>query len=136
MTPITYCFLVAVLWGAWQLFARATGLPPLAMALIASSVGLIPITLANLYVRTDLFAIDVKQLIFAVSAGLTLGSGMAIYSFLITNREWDLSIYVPISTVMIAIVVVVGSILFFGESLDIRKSIGIASALIAIWLLS
>lgn len=133
-SPLVICGFLAILWGGYQLLIRTTEVPPLMVALYVVAFGLIPVGAANIWSGAGISGTP-RQIGLLMIAGIMFGSGMILYASLLTNRELDLSIWAPIAAVTITATVIVGTIVFFGESVTPARMVGFVLALAALWFL-
>lgn len=126
---------VAILWGGWPLFVRATGGAP------GNFGNLILVMLASIPALTMLAIKGTEPLpknswVKLGIAGMMMGGGLVLFNqYLATNTKVEISTIVPILNTSMIIVTVVGGILFFNEAFTSQKIIGIITLVIGIYLL-
>jgi len=130
------CLLVAVCWSGAPFLGRISQLNP-SMMVIAIVVGsLIPILPIALYQNFSL--VSTRALSFGVAGGIINALGLIAWYRLVSGSNdglWELSSVLPIAIVLMAVMLVVGGKIFFGESFTVNKTIGLVLASGAIWFL-
>lgn len=128
-------FIVTCLWGGWPLVARASGLPPLWMAIVGTTGGALAVWFSVLIfpVRLGTFP-STQSFALGFVASVMLGLGMFWYSGLLMNAE--ISKYIPIVAGCITAITVIGGMMFFQEPVTLSKGMGIVLVIIGIVLLN
>ncbi len=128
--------ITALGFGLWPLIARFAALSPIATALYAS-IGTVVVIAFGM--RLPMFTYGQTSggtILLCLLGGLLNGIGFLAYSFIISNRDWNLSLYIPIVVVLMSVMTVVGGMILFHEAVTAQKVIGILLAIAAIWALN
>lgn len=129
-----YMAVAAVMWGAYPLVARSSGISGAAGALVLTLAGLVPITLTTLWEGTAL-RFGLAPLTKLIVAGMMMGIGLIAFTSVASSRQIDASISIPIIDTAMLLVTVVGAVIFFAEPMTIKKVLGITLLLAGIVLL-
>lgn len=136
-SPAFLAVLITALgFGLWPLVARFAALSPIATALFAS-VGTVIVVAAGM--RLPMFTygqISGGAALICLVGGILNGIGFLAYAYIISNSDWNLSLYIPIAVVAMSVMTVIGGIILFHEPVTAQKLAGILLAIAAIWVLS
>lgn len=117
-----YIALLAVCWGGWPLVVRSAGDIGFTSSLILMITALIPGMFAA-FVYGGIALPSISALVKLCIAGVMMGTGLIVFSHLIPGR--DVSTLVPVVSASTLLVVVVGGMYFFSESITPQKILGI-----------
>ncbi len=128
--------ITALGFGLWPLVARFAALSPIATALFASAGSFVVIVAG---MRLPMFTYGQTSggaVLICLVGGILNGIGFLAYSYIISNREWNLSLYIPVVVVLMSVITVIGGMVLFHEPVTAQKVVGILLAIAAIWVLN
>jgi len=121
------------MWGGWPLVARAAGEQGLTGALLLSVFSLLVVLAGSAVTPVTLPA--TPALATLAVAGVMMGLGLVAFNAATTSPLVEVSTVVPIIDTGMLLVSVVGGILFFDESVTVRKMVAVAFLVTGIVLL-
>ncbi len=121
---IIFILVTAIGFGILPLLARYAGLSSIATALLIALGTLFPIVIGAKFIPINYGEISGRAIVIGLLAGVVNGVSFLAYSQIISNPELNLSIYVPAMVLISIFVTVVGSVIFFGESINPNKVAG------------
>ncbi len=133
--PLVLAILTALFFSGWPVVTRFAGLPPIWVSITVCAGTLCTILLSAAYNGTDTTPAT-TMLAVGFLGGLLNGVGMITYSILVSNKEWDLSKYGPISIGGLVIFSFIAAVLTFGEKVTLNKIAGIAVIVLGIYILN
>lgn len=131
--PMVLALISAIGFGAWPLVSRGSGLSPIWTAITLSVATAMTILAGSPVFRGG--SISTKAILIGLVAGLLNGLATLTYSQLISNKEWDISIYIPLTVGLMLVTLAVGGVVFFSESVTPSKVAGIIAILAGVYLL-
>lgn len=133
LSALFYSVLTGLLFGAWPLISRKSGLSPIwTSATVTVGTALV----IFLSIMTNNEQPPIKSLSIGAIAGIVAGLGLLTYSTLIgRSGEWDMSVTIPISLVITPMVIIAGGYLFYNDPLTFNKGAGGVLGIIAIYLM-
>lgn len=130
---IIFILVTAIGFGVWPLLARYAGLSSIATAILIALGTLLPVMIGARFLPVNPGQISGRAIVIGLLAGVINGVGFLAYSQVISNPELNLSIYVPAMVLLSVFVTVVGSVIFFGESINPNKVAGFVLMATAIY---
>ena len=128
--------MAAIGFGAWPLIARYASLGGSATALLISLGTLFPVVIGLKFLPFAHAQMPIRAILIGLLAGAVNGAGFLAYSRIISNRDLDFSVYVPIMVLLSMFVTTAGSVILFGEKISLDKVIGLILMLLSIYFLS
>lgn len=114
--------IVGFCWGFWPLLMRSANVTGPAAAFVLSATAVLPI--ATLWALQPSSAPSGADLLKLMIAGLIMGFGMVAFNIAGTSRLAGIGTITSITQALTIVVVVVGSIAWFGEGVTPSKVIG------------
>jgi len=129
--------LTSICWGGWPVLARLSNIDSSVSAPIILTFSVIPTLYYYLmYSSTSMSdTVSLSTMTYLIPAAIMLGVGMVTYSIVLTSSAIDLSTSVPIVSAGVLIVTVIGSVVFFGDNIDLRKILGLIALFAGVFLL-
>jgi drug/metabolite transporter (DMT)-like permease len=124
-TDYFYIAATALMWGSYPLVLRSTGQGGAFGSLVLMLAGLIPIAAAAWWQGGGVKPLATELTRLTV-AGIMMGCGLLAFNAVANSRNLDASISIPIVDTAMLMVTVICAVLFFGEAMTVRKTIGIA----------
>jgi drug/metabolite transporter (DMT)-like permease len=127
----------ALCWGAAPLIGRVSGIGGLPMA-IGVSIGTLLATLPLLLRPGTATVLWSKGGAIATTSGVVNGIGLVAFYLLVAGAmdgKWEISRSLPMVYAAVPIVLAIGAVMFFGESMTTAKWGGLALMAAGFWLL-
>jgi drug/metabolite transporter (DMT)-like permease len=134
---LLYAIAAAFFWASAIIVVRLSGAPTILMPIIVASGSFVACLPTLYFVKTGDF--QRRAILVALCGALLNGIGMFIgWAKLIggsSRGQWELSVVMPVTYVLLPTFVVLGSFLIFQERLSTNKSIGLVLTVAGIWFL-
>lgn len=132
--PLFLSIAAACGFGIWPVMVRFAKLSPSLTGILvtlATTVGAI-IFMGSQAAKSEW---STKGVVICVVAGLLNSLGFVAYSELLSNKEWDLAKYIPLTFGLMIMITALGGIIIFREELTVQKVVGISLVIVSAWLL-
>jgi drug/metabolite transporter (DMT)-like permease len=126
-----------IVWAAAAIVGRVSGAPSAAMPLIISGGSFVACLPTIWFINTN--ALQTRSSLIVLIAGILNGIGMAIsWQGLIggaAEGKWELSVVMPIAYSLLFLFIAVGTVIFLGDPVTLKRAAGMALACVAIYLM-
>ena len=133
-----FCIIVASCWAGAAFLGRASQLNAWIIAILLITGGIITIIPLVYFHFDNLLSITNKGLSLGLAGGVVNTLGVIAWYKLISGGNeglWNLSSTLPIAVVLLAVSLVIGGRLFFGDVITNERLLGLTMACGAIWFL-
>ena len=132
--PILLSVFSALTFAAWPIISRFSGLPGIWVSLTMSVGTLIAVIVGKMFFPGG-DAIYTKAIALGILAGAVNGAGIIAFGLITSNKNWDISIYIPMTFGVMLALASISGIVLLGESLSPQKIIGVLVIIFGIYLI-